>query len=133
MDRPSPLTIVVLVLAAGALLVFCGGCATVERAGGAAKHAVIECAKQDAPSIIAGVAHFGARAAIDGRIDWAAIETAAKGAGLGVGSCAVAEFLRALKQQPETEVAARGAAPDLIAQGQAVLERVSGGAEVRLP
>ena len=108
------------------------GCAASKRVAGAAGHAVIDCAKQDAPAIIAGVAHFGARAVIDGRIDWDAIETAAKGAGLGVGSCAVAAFLQALKQQPSTQVAARGGPPDVIAQGQAVLARVSGGAEVLL-
>ena len=107
-------------------------CATAQRAGSAAKEAIIDCAKQDGPAIVAGVAHFGARAIIDGHIDWEAIETAAKGAGLGVGSCAVAEFLRAYKAAEKTQVAARGGEPDVVVQGQAVLARLTGGAGVKL-
>ena len=114
------------------VLLLVTACAATQRAGSAAKHAVIDCGKQYAPAIIAGVAHFGARAIIDGRIDWEAIETAAKGAGLQVGSCAVAEFLRAYRQLSKEQVAARGGEPDVVAQGQAVLARVSGGASVKL-
>ena len=114
------------------VLLLATSCATAKRAGSAAKEAIIDCAKQDGPAIVAGVAHFGARAIIDGHIDWEAIETAAKGAGLGVGSCAVAEFLRAYKRLAKEQIAARGGEPDAVVQGQAVLARLSGGAGVKL-
>lgn len=99
-----------------------------------AGHAVIDCGKQDLTAIAALAADLGARAALAGHVDWDAIETAAKGAGLGVGSCALAEFLRAIRKQPLPQVAAMtgGPVPDLVALGQAALARVSGGASVKL-
>lgn len=116
----------------GAGLALEPSCATVERGGSAGKHAVIECGKQDGPSIAGLLATFGARSAIAGKVDVAAIETAATGAAFGVGSCALAEFLREYKRLAKEQVAALGGEPDVVIQLQGVLARVSGGAEVRL-
>jgi len=129
-----PLLLVILagiVLGCGAG--FCAvGCAAAKRAGPAAEHASIVCGKEYASAIAAEVAAYGVRSLIAGKVDWPTIETLAQAAGLQVGSCAVGEFLRAWKAQPETQVAARGGEPDTIAQGRAVLARVSDGAPVQL-
>ncbi|HKP07592.1 MAG TPA: hypothetical protein VJU58_10110, partial [Microbacterium sp.] len=111
------------------------GCATVERAGGAAKSAVVECGKQFAPSAAALLARWGVKSAITGHPDWADIEQTALGLGEGAGVCAVAEFLNAWKHSPAPQVAALGGTTGVVAEGQAVLERLRahvGGAKLQL-
>jgi len=107
-------------------------CATAHRAGDAAKPALIDCAKQNASGIVALLAAFGVRSAIEGRLDVDALETIAKGQAAGVAACAFAEFVRAWKAKPTPQVAARGGDDDPVVELQALLERVSGGAKVVL-
>lgn len=116
--------------AAGGLAIT--GCAETKEYAGAGGHAVIDCGKQDLPAIASLLASLAVETAVAGKIDWPKVETLAKGKGLGVGSCALAEFLRAIKKHPEPQVAAAGGVTDVVVQGQAVLARVSGGATVRL-
>jgi hypothetical protein len=108
------------------------GCSTVDRAAGAAKHALIDCGKQYAPTIAAELARWGVESAIAGKVDLQELEQSAKGLGLGAGSCAVAEFLRAWKARQPVGIAALGGEPDLVTQLHGVLARVSGGVPVRL-
>jgi hypothetical protein len=114
-------------------------CTAAQRATSAATSpGVIECAKNYAPAGAEALARWGVEALLAGKVDWSRIEVDAKGLGLGVGSCAVAEFLRAYKANPKTAVASRALVAtaesmDPIAQGEAVLARVSGGAKVVLP
>lgn len=100
MDRPSPLMIVVLVLAAGALLVFCGGCATIERAGGASKKALVSCGKEYAPAIASTLAQWGVASAIAGKVNWPELEASALELAEYAGVCAYAEFWRAWNAKP---------------------------------
>lgn len=114
----------------GWVAVAAGGCATTERAGTAAKNAVVDCGKQYGPGVAASIARWAAESAIAGRVDWAAIEESAKALGVGVGGCAVFTFWRAFQSRPRPELAARatveGPADD-VAQGEAVLARLSAG------
>lgn len=107
-------------------------CATAHRAGDVAKPAIIDCAKQSASGVAALLAAFGVRSAIAGKLDVEALETTAKGAALGVATCAVASFLREYKRLAKEQVAARGGDDDPVVELQAMLERVSGGAKVVL-
>jgi hypothetical protein len=109
------------------------GCAEAKEYAHAGKAAVIDCGKEYAGPLLAAVARYGALAATKGKVDWGAVEKDALALGKEVGSCAVAAFLDALKKQPEPQVASLGGEPDVVVQGQAVLARLSGGAEVRLP
>jgi hypothetical protein len=122
-----------LALATLALIAFmlCG-CSTVDRAGDSAKHALIDCGKQYAPTIAAELARWGVESVIAGKVDLQELEQSAKGLGLGAGSCAVAEFLRAWKARQPVGIAALGGEPDLVTQLHGVLARVSGGVPVRL-
>jgi len=122
------LLVILTGLALGALVGFAaiGGCAAAEKYTDAAGHALYKCSKQDLPSIAATAAGLGARAALAGKVDKEALYTAAKGAGLGVGTCAAGEFLRALQAQPEAQVAARGGEPGPVVEAQALLERLRG-------
>lgn len=109
------------------------GCATAKHGATSAKTAVIECGKQDLPSIVAAVARWGVESALAGKVDWPSIETQAKGMALGTGSCAYAELIRAFKSKPTVQTATLGGGPDDLVAAEAGLLRVSGGAEVRLP
>lgn len=113
------------------LVIALTACATANRARVAGEHAAVVCGKQSAPSIASLLAHFGVLAAL-GKLDQEAAETAGLGAGAGVGSCALAEFLREYKRLAKVQVAALGGAPDMVVQLQAALARVSGGATVQL-
>lgn len=97
------------------------------------KTAVIECGKEYAPALVKAIAAWGAAALSAGKVDWSTVEKDAITLGKDVGSCAVGEFVAALKKQPEPAVRSLIEAPSVVAQGEAVLARVSGGAEVRLP
>lgn len=108
------------------------GCSTVDRAGDAAKQAVIDCGKQYAPSIAAQLARWGVESTIAGKVDLEALEQGARALGLGAGSCAVAMFLRAWQTRQPVGIAALGGEPDMVTQLHGVLVRVSGGATVRL-
>jgi hypothetical protein len=113
------------------------GCAETKEYASAGKAAVIDCAKADLPAIAIMLASWGAKSALAGKIDWAAIETEALSRSKPVAACAVAEFLTAIKRHPAPEVSDTGAARALIApndivrQGEAVLARIAAGAEVR--
>jgi hypothetical protein len=113
------------------------GCAETKEYAGAGKTAVIDCVKADLPAIAIMLASWGAKSALAGKIDWAAIESDAIARSKPVAACAVAEFLIAIKRQPTPEVgdtvAARALIPpvDIVRQGEAVLARISAGAEVR--
>lgn len=108
-------------------------CSETKEYARAGAHAVIDCAKADLPAIVALLADWGAKAALAGKVDWTTVEDGAKHKGVSVGSCAVAAFLAAVRKQPEPQVVALMGAPDTAVEGEAVLARVSGGAEVRLP
>jgi len=107
-------------------------CATAHRAGDAAKPALIDCAKQDASSIAALLAAFGVRSALAGKLDVEALETTAKGAALGVATCAFAEFTREYRKLAKEQAAALGGEQDAVVQLQQALARCSGGAQVVL-
>lgn len=113
--------------------VFLVGCTKSKPYVAAGKTAVIECSKEYSPALVKAIAAWGAAALSAGKVDWSAVEKDAIALGKEVGSCAVAELVEALKKQPTAEVRSLVAAPSDVAQGEAVLVRVSGGVEVRLP
>ena len=109
------------------------GCATVDRAGDAAKVAVLDCAKPQLAPSAALIARWAIEDALAGKIDWAAHERDATGFGLGVGSCAYAEVLRAWKAKPTPQALATSAPPP--DEGAAGLERLRerlGGGPIKL-
>lgn len=123
--------IAIALLAAGSLLWMAPACATVKAIPGAAKTALVECAKADAVPILELAGRLGAQAliaAIDqGAIDWHAMEEAAAGQGKVVGGCALTKFVAALAQAPRSDTAARAlaAGPDPVADGKAAIARLS--------
>jgi len=120
------------IAAVTAIVVGLAGCATAERAGGAAKVATLKCGEPQLATAAALVARWAVDDALGGRIDWAAHETDALGFGLGVGTCAYAEVRRAWKAKPTVQARAAGPAPD---DGQAGLERLRaklGGVPIQL-
>lgn len=114
------------------VLLLVTSCATTQRAGTAGKHAAIQCGKQYGPTVASALARWGAESAIAGKLDTDALETTAKGLGLGAGSCFVGEVLRAWKALQPVGVAALAGDADAVTQIHAVLARVSGGAQVVL-
>lgn len=119
-----------LLIMAGALALQ-PACATVKAAPGAAKTAVVECAKADSAPIINALAEFAATAALSAlnhqAIDWGGIEATAKAHGLVVGGCALTRFVAEIERAPKPETAARAlvAGPDPAADGRAALVRLS--------
>lgn len=114
-----------------ALLLVCS-CATAERAGGAAKAAALKCGEPQLATAAALIARWVVQDALAGEINWAAHETDALGFGLGIGTCAYAEVLRAWKARPVVQALAAGPVPDA---GQAGLERLRaklGGVPIQL-
>lgn len=99
-------------------------CAAAERAGAAAKVAAIDCGVPKLATAAALVARWAVQDALAGEVQWAKHETDAIGFGLGVGSCAYAEFLRAWKAQPRPQALAIAAQPDPLAAAEAGLERL---------
>lgn len=103
----------------GAVVVV-SGCATPKVQ--AAKHAAVVCGKEYAVEVAKAVAEYGAKAILTGHVDWSEVETEAKALGVEIGGCAAKEFVAALAKQPTVQ--ARGGEPDVVAQGQAMLERL---------
>jgi hypothetical protein len=123
------------VLLVGAGLVLQPGCATVERGEQAAKVAALECGKPQLATAAALVARWAVEDALAGKVQWDKHETDALGFGLGVGTCAYAEVVRAWKAKPTVQALAIVAAPDESALAQAGLERLRakvGGAPIKL-
>lgn len=115
------------------LILMLFACSTTTRGAPAVKTAAIECGKEYAPALVKAVAKWGAAALAAGKIDWPAVEADALALGKEVGSCAVAEFLAAYKASPAPAIRALVPGPSPATEGDAVLARVSGGEEVRLP
>lgn len=109
-----------------------GGCAETKEYATAGKTAVIQCGKEYGPELVRAVAKWGVAALTAHKVDWSAVETDAIALGKEAGSCAVGAFLAALRTSPTPQVATLGGGPDDVVLGQAVLARVSGGAEVKL-
>jgi len=99
-----------------------GGCASpLVRA---AKHASVACGKEYAPQVAAAVAEYGAKAILAGHVDWSEVEKEAVALGVEVGGCAAKELVAALTKVPRVQAIAMGGEPDVVAQGQAMLERL---------
>lgn len=114
------------------LVVSLTSCATAKRAGTAGKVAVVDCGKPALAPAAALLARWAVEDAMAGKIQWSAHEQDALGVGLGVGTCAYAEFRRAYKAKPTVQALATGPAPDDGSAGLARLRAKLGGAEIRL-
>lgn len=130
--RAGLAVLVLLAIGAGAVLpaiAASSGCATLKAAPGAAKAAVIDCARADGVAIAAVIAQLGTEAALSalgaGKIDWTGIESAAWGQGKVVGGCALAELVAALGSAPATSKTTQSfaASAQPAADGRAALER----------
>lgn len=99
-------------------------CATVKAAPKAAGHAVIDCAKADAPAIFVLLAQLGVQSGLDllnlGVIDWSGFEAKALQHGAVIGGCAASTFVAALSASRPT-VQGLLPAPD---PGRDALERL---------
>lgn len=111
------------------------GCATAERGGHAAKVAALKCGEPQLATAAAIVARWAVEDALAGKVQWDKHETDALGFGLGVGTCAYAEVVRAWKAKPTPQALALSAGPDEFELAQAGLERLrtkAGGAQIVL-
>jgi hypothetical protein len=122
-----------LVKVATAALLLLASCAEAKRGAAAGKVAAIKCGEPQLATAAAIIARWAVEDALAGKIQWPEHEHDALGFGLGVGTCAYAEVLRVWKSKPTVQAATLGGGPDEVAQAEAGLMRLSGGAEVVLP
>lgn len=121
---------VIIITAVAAMLVLpLIGCDTLGNAPGAAKDAVIDCAKADVAAITVLVSELGADAVTTaigtGQADWHKLEQDAIAQGKVIGGCALAQFVAALGKSSASSPAPQGfvAMPAPADDGRAALER----------
>lgn len=114
------------------LLLVLASCSTAKHVETAVKPAVVDCAKEYAPSAAAILARWAAGSAVAGKPDWAALERDAATLAIPAGTCLYAEALAAWRAKPTVQALTMEPLPD---DGSAGLERLraaAGGTQVRL-
>lgn len=128
MPRPSALTMLLMILAAGFAFAICG-CSNPKVVAG--EHVIVDCAKQDAATVAADAVKVGVLALIAGKVDDDRVFQYLLGEGSVIGGCAYRSYLAELHKLTSPPAGAASSAltvagvPGPVAQADALLAKLS--------